>query len=300
MPPRSLTDRSALGVAVLAWRPHLTAAAAIATAALASRPRRRGAATALGAVALAALPALAERVWRRPAAQPSSSDFTVLALNVLHGRADTGELATLLERERPDLVALSEAGCDFRDKLMPLISGMGYRSWAATAPGVADGEGVVLLAADRMGLLEVRSDPAMPQRSLRATGGLLGERSFIVAHTISPVGVQRTRWWCADMATIGRWCREPVAPIVAGDLNATLDHALLRDAIGPGHSAAAGTGRGLAGTFPTKLPRALGIQIDHVIVPAATVTSRFEIVDVRSSDHRAVLTQFRLPAHPGA
>ncbi|MEJ3654921.1 endonuclease/exonuclease/phosphatase family protein [Actinomycetes bacterium KLBMP 9759] len=300
MPPRPLIDCNALGVAVLAWRPHLTAAAAIATAALAARPRTRPAATALGAFAVAALPSIAARVRRRAAPPPSSGDLTVLALNVLHGRADTGELATLLERERPDLVALSEAGCDFRDKLMPLINGMGYRAWAATAPGVADGEGVVLLAADRMGLLEVRTDPAMRHRSLRATGGLLGERSFIVAHTISPVGVERTRWWCADMATLGRWCREPVGPIVAGDLNATLDHALLRDAIGTAHSAAAGTGHGLAGTFPTKLPRALGIQIDHVVVPAGTTTSRFEVVDVRSSDHRAVLATIRLPAHPGA
>jgi endonuclease/exonuclease/phosphatase (EEP) superfamily protein YafD len=47
--------------------------------------------------------------------------------------------------------------------------------------------------------------------------------------------------------------------------------------------------------LPSSLPRALGIQIDHVFVPSGSTTSRFEVMDVAGSDHRAVLAQVRLP-----
>jgi endonuclease/exonuclease/phosphatase (EEP) superfamily protein YafD len=85
-----------------------------------------------------------------------------------------------------------------------------------------------------------------------------------------------------------------VAPIVVGDLTATLDHGPLRAALGGCRSAAAGTGRGLVGTYPASVPRWVGIQIDHVLVPADARTTRFSVHDVAGTDHRAVLTAISL------
>lgn len=70
----------------------------------------------------------------------------------------------------------------------------------------------------------------------------------------------------------------------------------MRDALGDCRSAAEGTGAGMVGTFPASLPRWWGVQIDHVLVPADAVTTRFAILDVEGSDHRAVLTSIRLAA----
>jgi endonuclease/exonuclease/phosphatase family metal-dependent hydrolase len=179
---------------------------------------------------------------------------------------------------------------------MPLLAGLGYRSWVSTAPGVPDGPSVVLLAAERAGDVQVRVGTGMRMRHLEATGGVLGERRLYAVHTKAPTGRARTAWWHAELELIGRWCRGPVAPIVAGDLNATLDHAPLRAALGGCRSAASGTGRGLVGTYPSSLPRWLGIQIDHVLVPADAVTSRFSVHDITGTDHRAVLAAVRLPA----
>ena len=87
---------------------------------------------------------------------------------------------------------------------------------------------------------------------------------------------------------LGGWCAAPAAPLVVGDLNATLDHATLRAALG-GCRSAAGAGPAWADRhLPDPAARWLGIQIDHVLVPADAPTSRFEILDLPGSDHRAV------------
>jgi endonuclease/exonuclease/phosphatase (EEP) superfamily protein YafD len=223
------------------------------------------------------------------------TELTVLAANVLVGRADTGALATVLERERPDLVSLPEAGPDYRDKLLPLVAELGYQAWASTAPGTSDGEGVVLLAAARMGALTVTSGREMRHRYLRATGGALGERSFFAVHPEAPMGPMRTARWASDLAHIARWCAESPGPIVAGDFNATADNTAFRAVLRHCRSAADGTGQGLVGTFPAGVPSWCGIQIDHVLVPAGARTTRFAVLPVAGSDHRAVLAGISLP-----
>ena len=223
------------------------------------------------------------------------TELTVLAANVLVGRADAGALATVLERERPDLVSLPEAGPDYRDKLLPLVAALGYQAWASTAPGTSDGEGVVLLAAARMGALTVTSGREMRHRYLRATGGALGERSFFAVHPEAPMGPTRTAWWESDLAHIARWCAESPGPIVAGDFNATADNTAFRAVLRHGRSAADGTGQGLVGTFPAGVPSWCGIQIDHVLVPARARTTRFAVLPIAGSDHRAVLAGISLP-----
>ena len=131
---------------------------------------------------------------------------------------------------------------------------------------------------------------AMRLPHLEVSGGLLGGRTLFAVHTAAPVHRRLTAAWNRDLDVIGRWTRGPVAPLVVGDLNATLDHSRLRAALGGCHSAAAGTGQGLAGTYPASAARWAGIQIDHVLVPRDTVTGRFALLELPGTDHRAVLT----------
>jgi endonuclease/exonuclease/phosphatase (EEP) superfamily protein YafD len=282
-------------VVVQAWRPHLAASALAGAALLASRRRSRPLAAGLAAAGLVAAGPVVRRAVRGPVAVPGAGDVTVLAANARHGRADTGVLAALVADERPDFVVLPEAGGDFRDKLMPLLDGLGYRSWVASGGGPRDGDDVTLLVAERAGDVRVRSAGGMRVLHLEVTGGILGARTLYAVHPTAPMSRNSTAWWRDELALIGRWCAGPVAPLVAGDFNATLDHPALRAALGRCRSAAAGTGRGLVGTFPAGVPRWLGIQIDHVLVPADAVTTRFEVLDLTGSDHRAVLARVRLP-----
>jgi endonuclease/exonuclease/phosphatase (EEP) superfamily protein YafD len=288
-------DRRFPFVDIVAFRPQLTVSALAAAALLARAPRTRPAAAAVGAVAVAGLGAVAARAVRFPMPEAAPDDLSILTFNVLNGRADTGELATLIARETPHFVVLPEAGSDFRDKLIPLVETLGYRSWVSTAPGVKDGQGVALLAASRAGDVQVRSGTGMRLRHLEATGGILGRRSLFAIHTAAPVDRRRTAQWLRDLALVERWCHGPVAPIVAGDFNATLDHSAFRAALGGCRSAAVGTGKGLVGTYPSSAAPWAGIQIDHVLVPKGTVTTGFEVVDVEGTDHRGVLARLRVP-----
>jgi len=280
---------------VQAWRPHVAASALAAAALLAAGRRTRPFATGLAAAGLAAGAPVVRRATRQPGAAPGPGDVAVLTANVWHGSADAGALAALVADERPDFVVLPEAGADFRDKLMPLLAGLGYRAWVASGGGRRDGYDVVLLVGERAGDVRVRRGRGMRLPHLEATGGILGARTLYAVHPTAPMSRRGTAWWRDELALVGRWTAGPVAPLVAGDFNATYDHPALRAALGGCRSAADGTGRGLVGTFPAGAPRWLGIQIDHVLVPADAVTTRFEVLDLAGADHRAVLARVRLP-----
>ncbi|MDT7580778.1 MAG: hypothetical protein QOK35_2042 [Pseudonocardiales bacterium] len=287
-------DRRLPMIATVAWRPQAVAGAAAFAAVLAPWRVTRPTAAAVGVIALAGSAAIAART-RRPAPVAAGSDvLTVLSANVLCGRADAGAVAALIEREQPDLVVLPEAGCDYRDKLAPLVAGMGYRGWAATPPGVPDIMGVVVFAGPRAGDLRVRAGAELCYRHLRVSGGILGGRDLLAVHTAAPRNPRFAARWLRDLAQVGRWTRAVPAPIVAGDLNATLDNGPMRHALGGCVTAATGV-RGLVGTFPSSLPRWFGIQIDHVLVPDEAETLAFAVHDLPGTDHRAVVARLRLP-----
>ena len=295
LPDVARLDRRLPAIAAVAWRPHAVAATALAAAALAVRPAGRPTAAALAQAAAAGGTAVAARLPRGGSGTAGRDDLTVLAVNVLSGRADTGALAALVEREAPDLVVLPEAGCDYRDKLVPLVAGLGYRGWAATPPGVADIMGVVVLAGPRAGDVRVRAARDLHYAHLLLSGGVLGARELLAVHTTAPRSRRLAARWGRDLDRVRRWTAARPAPIVVGDLNATLDNGPLRAALGGCVPAAGGTAA-LVGTFPARLPRWFGIQIDHVLVPRGTVTVRFAVCDVPGTDHRGVLARVRLPA----
>jgi endonuclease/exonuclease/phosphatase (EEP) superfamily protein YafD len=290
-------DRRLPGIATVAWRPQGIACAAAGAAVLAAWRPARPAAAALGAAAAVGSVAVAARMRRPGATAAGPATLTVLSLNVLGGRADTGAVAALVGREAPDLVVLPEAGCDYRDKLAPLVADLGYRGWAATPVGVADGRGVVVLAGPRAGDVRVRPGDGLHYRHLRVSGGVLGDRDLLAVHVTAPRRRRLAARWRRDLAQLARWTRADPAPVVAGDLNATLDNGPLRDALGRCVPAAVGLGA-LVGTFPSSLPRWCGIQIDHVLVPAGTSTVHFAVHDVAGTDHRGVVARLRLPPGP--
>ncbi|MFR9801671.1 endonuclease/exonuclease/phosphatase family protein [Pseudonocardia sp. RS010] len=294
LPDRLGLDRRHPFTALGALRPHTTAVATVAAGVLAAARHTRPAGLAVGAVALAGAAGLVSRAV--PHLPPGGdADLTVLAANVWDGRADAGALAALIARECPDLVSLPESGREYRDKLMPLLDGLGYRSWVSNEPGRPDGWSVTLLVAGRMGDVEVGSGPELRRQHLWARGGLLGNRRFHAVHPQAPMARRQARVWSGDMDSIARWCAALPAPIVAGDFNATLDHAPMRRALNGVRDAAEGTGRGLTGTYHAALPRWAGLRIDHVLVPREARTTRYEVIDLPGSDHRAVLVGMQWP-----
>lgn len=276
----TLADRFP-AVPVLAWRPHL-AVALLAVAAGSVRRSRTAAGVAAALGLAAAVPAL---LHRRPGPRPvpSPGDVTVLVLNVWHGRADATALAALMRRARPDLVVLPEAGPAYRARILALAPD--HRGLAAIAPGERDGWGVSVLAGPRAAgvVLEAGHEMALPH--VRVTGGPLGDRALYAVHTTAPTRPGAVRRWRDDLRVAAAW--GAAGGIVAGDVNATVDHRLLR---------AVGRSAGPVGvaTWPARLPRRAGIRIDHVLLPDGVGCTGASVHDVPGSDHRAVLARLRL------
>lgn len=295
LPDRFGLDRHHPFTALAALRPQTVGGTALLAGVLSAFRTTRPAGVAVGAVAALGAAGLVPRVTRR-APRDATADLLVLSANVWYGRADAGALATLIARERPDLVSLPESGEGYREKLMPLLDGLGYRSWVSTEPGKPDGWSVTLLVAERVGEVEVGSGAELRRQYLWARGGLLGDRTFYAVHPQAPMARWQARVWNRDLASIARWTAALPAPIVAGDFNATVDHGPFRACLSGVRDSAEGTGKGLTGTYHAGLPRWAGIRIDHVLIPRESVATRYEVLDLPGSDHRAVLVGLTSPA----
>jgi endonuclease/exonuclease/phosphatase family metal-dependent hydrolase len=83
--------------------------------------------------------------------------------------------------------------------------------------------------------------------------------------------------------------------VLAGDFNATLDHAAFRGVLRLGYAdAAQQTGNALTPTWGIPGRRAL-LPLDHVLVSPGCAVRAFSVHAVPRSDHRAVYAEIQLP-----
>ena len=258
--------------------------------------RRRGWTLAGGLLAIAAVAGamVLPRAVATEVAPTDARTVTVLAFNTYEGDGDVEAMAALIRENRPDLVALIEAGGRYRDRLAPLVPG--YRFAASDERG-RDVQNVVAMTRDDLGDVAVQIDRSTPFPSVEVSGGGLGGLRFVAFHSVAPIPGDVPQWR-SDLGTLDRWCadRQSGPVIIAGDFNATLDHSVFRSAITGCADAAEQAGSGLEGTWNTRWPRWIGAQIDHVLVTGGITAEALSMHDIPGSDHRAVLTRLRLPA----
>ena len=120
-----------------------------------------------------------------------------------------------------------------------------------------------------------------------------GDGPVIVgAHTYPPLPGAMT-WWRSSVTDVASLCRRPSAGlIVAGDFNATRDHAPLRN-LGGCTSAGEQAGIGGLATWPSSTGTTLlGATIDHVLVDGTVWEGKKgRVVTIPGTDHRAVVVQ---------
>jgi endonuclease/exonuclease/phosphatase (EEP) superfamily protein YafD len=226
----------------------------------------------------------------------SGTPLTVLSFNTYLGHADVRALADLIRAERPDVIALPEAGEDFTARLAPLVKPLGYRLYPTRGSDGSDAANVVAGVAADMGAVKVRvSATSSPEPFIEMTGGRLGSLRLAAIHTSAPRPGEVAQWH-ADLAGLREWCAGPTPAIVAGDFNATLDHSAMRKGMAGCADAAAQRGEGLIPTWgPGRRTRMLGPQIDHVLSTRGIEAETFSVHDLPGSDHRAIVTRLRIP-----
>ncbi|MEZ0165445.1 endonuclease/exonuclease/phosphatase family protein [Kineococcus sp. LSe6-4] len=265
------------GLTGLRWRRTLPAATALALAAAGS----------LGATLARGVSA-----GELPAAR--AGDVTVLAANVYLARADRGEVARLALEARADVVSLPEATREYADDVATRLE-------AATGTGVQvffgddrDGRfGTALLVADRLGEYRTTGELAGGLKAVVTAAPVSGTGPVLAAaHTAAPVP-ELLDPWAEEVRAVADWCARTPGALLAGDLNATLDHPGLH-LRGSCVDAGEQTGTGARGTWPAGHPALLGATIDHALADG----NRWRAVgsQVRTlpgSDHRALLSRWR-------
>ncbi|MFJ9176799.1 endonuclease/exonuclease/phosphatase family protein [Streptomyces sp. NPDC102360] len=219
------------------------------------------------------------------------SGVRVLASNVQFSRG-TNALIDTVARHRPDIVFVEECGRPCRDALDRESLRTRYPHRRAVA---ADGsEGSMILS-------------TFPLKAAPTVAGTMGMPAAVadvrghavrlqLAHPMPPLPDQ-VGVWETELGRLADAARAAEGPgIMAGDFNATQDHAAFRRILDSGalHDAARRTGHARTPSWPSAAPGPLGTQIDHVLVTDdfSADTSRF--IDLADTDHRALLVDLTL------
>ena len=233
-----------------------------------------------------------------PAPAPDGATGEGLVVMTLNAQVDgvTGEeVAAAVVTARADVVALPETSAALAQDVVDAVAartGQVYEAFTTQAddrPIAATS----LLVAPRLGAHERLPGPALELGAV-VVGPVRGDGPVLAAvHPPPPIppplGPFPMERWAEQAAVAADVCRTTPGAVVAGDYNATLDHAPLRD-LAPCVSAAAEAGAGGVGTWPTSLPPLLGGVIDHVLVDAREWEPvAASVVTVGATDHRAVV-----------
>ncbi len=284
-------------VQAVAFTPYV-AAGALVPLVLALALRRPAPAVVSAVTALALLGAVVPRAVGSDQPPADGPTLRLLTANLLLGGADPAALVDLVRQHRVDVLTVQEL-----------------------TPGVA-------AELDRLGL-----DTLLPHRVLNAEVGSTGSGLY-ARYPLSEVGVRRNHGFAFTQAygtlavpgapplrvesahpaapyavrVVPDWWTDlrgqpPATPhgrlsVLAGDFNATLDHAPLRHLIATGYvDAADAVGAGLAGTWgPYDGDPIPPVTIDHVLADRRIAVRTVDVHPLPGSDHRAALAELRLPA----
>lgn len=226
------------------------------------------------------------------AASPAEGDVRIFTQNVYVGQADPAAVAAAMLASGADVAVLVEAWPPFREALarQPGLEVFAYR---LSVPGFEDGE----IAVWSRWPLE------------NATGERLSTRPFVQAvvqapagpftigavHTAAPTDQREVANWAGELASLGLLDRS--SPIVlAGDFNATIDHAQFRSLLENGWTDVHTTkGCGFDETWPVS--RGTGIpamRLDHVLVSDHFEVKAVELGHANGSDHKPVIATIHL------
>lgn len=284
-------------VALISYTPYVALAAL--PALLAAALLRLWVAAGVAALVVIALVAV---VVPRALSDGDSADrsrppLVVLAANLKLGNGDPDALVDLARDHNVDVLCIQEltprAITGLRDAG---IDKLFAQHVLLPAPG-SSGSGIY--ARYRLRASAAGSEPAseffMARAAVEVPGA--GEVELMSVHPQPPTAGTEVDEWQSDLEGLQRATPEASLRVLAGDFNATLDHAELRDILDSGYTDAAdAAGKGLSPTWPAGRAFPPPVTIDHVLADERIEVGDVSIHEIPGSDHRAVLAELYLPA----
>ena len=280
-------------VPLVAYTP-LAIAGAVVVAIVALLLRRR--APALVAAVLAVT--LAAFVAPRALGGPSDAEggdgprLRVLTANLYQQPRAARSIVDVVRRERPDVLSLQEV----TPEVAAALEDAGLRRLLPERVQDirARGFGTALYARVPLSRGHTRRGGNWSAARVELRGAAPTE--VLAVHPMAPLNERWLDEWRADLRRLPPATPRGAVRILAGDLNATLDHAELRRVIDQGYEDAADeVGHGLRATWPSNRRFPPPVTIDHVLADERCGVRDVRVIDVPGSDHRAVLAELELP-----
>ncbi|MCD0442033.1 endonuclease/exonuclease/phosphatase family protein [Glycomyces sp. A-F 0318] len=287
-------------VTTVAFVPYFAAAALVGAGLQAAV--RHWAAAAVTAVAVAALAAaLAPRALPDEPPAAAGPELTVMSVNLYVGQTDLGKVVDLVEEHRPDLLSVQELTPGAAEGLAALGLEELLPHAVLEPDDLAVGTG--LYSAHPIERIDtVGRDGIFYQIGAEVDLGGGQAVRFMAVHTAAPATPERIPLWEEDFDDLPR-PDGGVPWVLAGDFNATLDHANMRDLLDAGYTDAAeaagdglrATWRPIEGGYLNGLVRPPAVTLDHVLADAGIAVLDWEVLDKSGSDHAPVVARLRLP-----
>jgi endonuclease/exonuclease/phosphatase family metal-dependent hydrolase len=279
-------------VPFLSLTPQVAKAAPWAAVGLRLAGQRGPAATA--AVAAAAL-GLVVRPRRLPRPQPGACGplLRVVTFNLYFGRADAEIIVARVRQLRADVLFLQELTEDAVTRLKQAGLEDLLPHTQLELRGGTRGSGIYSRFPLSEGPAVAAVHMAQPTALLELPGGDAVE--LLCVHPSPPAPGRRggAAQWRAELGVLPAPGELP--RVVAGDFNATLDHAAFRDLLRLGYAdAAVQTGDALTPTWGPPGKNAV-LTLDHVLVDRSCAVLESSVHLIPGSDHRAVYAEIQLP-----
>jgi len=231
----------------------------------------------------------------------NDADVTVLTWNTLGDAPGAELIAELALDEGADVITLPETTLQLGTAVAERMGREGHPMYVFTEAfdQISKARSTTLLVSDSLGEYRKVTDrgstgqlPSVIAEPVDGTGP-----TFVAVHPVAPIAAELGRW-SSDLDWLATACGGENV-IMAGDFNSTIDHfAHVEHAtgktIGNCTDAAQLSGNGAVGTWPTKLPSALGTPIDHVMLTDNWRVSGMRVIDSlddAGSDHRPIVAQ---------
>ncbi|MBV1937861.1 endonuclease/exonuclease/phosphatase family protein [Streptomyces sp. BV286] len=247
-----------------------------------------------------------------------AAEIRVLTSNVEFGQA-TDALIEAVGKQRPDLVFVQECDRTCEEKLEQAFGKSGKGSTESQGnkgnKGEENGKGKgtypyrqAVEGAGSDGSVILSRHPLTPAKGIPATMGMPGATADVKGHAVRlqlahpmPPLPSHLGTWRKELSGLRDYAAANVArpAIVAGDFNASQDHAAFRRILDTGFMDGARlTGDTRTPSWPALTAPAFGTQIDHVLVSRSFSATRTRFLDLGDTDHRALVVDLTLHKNP--
>ncbi|WP_241757225.1 endonuclease/exonuclease/phosphatase family protein [Streptomyces sp. WAC00263] len=225
------------------------------------------------------------------------AQLRVMTSNVQFGRGARALVATV-ERHRPDIVFVEECEYTCSAALKKAFQGPGGGYPYRVSVEGAGSDGSVIISRFPLAVADgVRGTMGMPGAVADVQGHAV---RLQLAHPMPPLPGQVGLWRheLGELRAYAAAGGKDSATLLAGDFNASQDHAAFRRILDTGlRDSARLAGSPRTPSWPARTAPTLGAQIDHVLVSRDFSANAATFLGIAGSDHRALVVDITLHQH---